>query len=333
LDKNKIENLIIRPDGDLAKLPFETLFTEKYTATWTNWQNKTYFSEMPYLIKKYNISYNYSATLFAQTEKNKLQNKNIAKYDWVGFAPVFDDANTAGTNQNSARLLTIESNKKDDEYKTRTFLKNGRYINPLPASKDEVINIFNIFNDNQKTAKVYTHLQANEQLIKSDEIQNYKIIHLATHGIVNEFKPELSAVLLAQDTTAYTDSLNILLGNVAQQNEGFLYQSEIYNLKFNADLVVLSACETGLGKVSKGEGVIGLTRAFLYAGADNLIVSLWQVSDKATQLLMVDFYKNYLSLNKKKQKKFAPSLRNAKLEMIKQGFHPYLWSSFILIGE
>jgi CHAT domain-containing protein len=64
----------------------------------------------------------------------------------------------------------------------------------------------------------------------------------------------------------------------------------------------------------------------LYAGADNLIVSLRQVSEKATQLLMVDFYKNYLSLNKKKQKKFAPSLRNAKLEMIKQGFHPYLWS-------
>lgn len=333
LVSQKIENLIIIPDGDLVKLPFETLIFQKYEAVWTNWQNKAYFSEIPYLIKKYNISYNYSATLFAQTQKNKQQKKTIAKYDWIGFAPVFDDEKTAGISQNTSRLLTMKSNKNDDDNKTRAFLLNGFYINSLPATKTEVEEIYNLFNQNKRISKCLLYNQANEKAIKSNEIQNYKIIHLATHGVVDEFKPELSAVLLAQDTTTCLDSLNLMLGNVVQQNEGFLYQSEIYNLKFNADLVVLSACETGLGKVSKGEGVIGLTRALLYAGVNNLIVSLWQVSDKATQILMVGFYKNYLSLNKKQQKKFASSLRFTKLEMIKHGYHPYLWSSFILIGE
>jgi len=328
LGKNKITNLIIIPDENLAKLPFETLLTEDYSATWSNWNNTEYFANMPYLIKKYNISYTYSASLYAQIYQNKKTKKNIAKYDWVGFAPVFDDKKTASTNQNSQRLLTIE-NKNG---KVRSFL-SGRYVSPLPSTKLEVTTIFDLFDKKNKTAKIYTYQQANEKIIKSDDMSKFKIIHIASHGFTNEFEPEKSAILLAQDTTANADSLEIMLGNVAQQNEGFLYQSEIYNLKFNADLVVLSACETGLGKVSKGEGVIGLTRALLYAGADNLIVSLWQVSDKATQILMVDFYKNYLSLNKKKQKKFAPSLRQAKLEMIKQGYHPYLWSSFILIGE
>ncbi len=298
----KIKNLIIIPDGELAKLPFETFHTSKYTAQWTNWLSKTYFADMPYLIKKYNISYNYSATLFYQTLTKTHQS---AKYDWVGIAPVFDDGNI-----------------------------NGLYIPPLPGTEVEVDSIYNLFITKNKKALVKKHKQANESFVKSSEIGNYKIVHLATYGLINIVNPKFSYILLAYDSTAIdTTSIDAKIGLITSQNEGILYQAEIYNLNLNADLVVLSACQTGLGKVKRGEGLIGFSRAFMYAGARNLIVSLWSVDDKSTSMLMINFYKNLL--NSKKQDKFSKSLSEAKRQIIKDGkyAHPYFWSPFILIGE
>ncbi|MEA3450461.1 MAG: CHAT domain-containing tetratricopeptide repeat protein, partial [Bacteroidota bacterium] len=239
------ENLIIIPDGQLATIPFETLHTQKYTGEWTDWKSKTYFAEMPYLIKDYNISYNYSATLFQQTKpKQKTDKIDITPLnDWIAFAPVFDDQNTAGTTTRTRELLTFNN----DTTKTRRFLADGRYVSPLPSSKKEIETIFNLYKQQGKKALIKTHLQANENFVKSDELQNYRIIHFATHGFVNEENPKLSGILFAQDTTANLTGFENLSG-LKSQNEGILYQSEIYNLNFNADLVVLSACETGLGK-------------------------------------------------------------------------------------
>lgn len=117
-------------------------------------------------------------------------------------------------------------------------------------------------------------------------------------------------------------------------NDGILYMGEIFNLKLNSELMVLSACETGLGKYERVEGVIGLTRALLYAGTKNIIVSLWQVSDKSTEKMMIDFYKDYLN-NYDDLYEFNYSLRSAKLKLIKEGkyAHPFFWSPFILIGK
>ncbi len=100
-------------------------------------------------------------------------------------------------------------------------------------------------------------------------------------------------------------------------------------------MVVLSACETGLGKISKGEGIIGLSRALLYAGSKNIIVSLWQVADKSTSDLMVNFYKSMLK-SEKQSIDYADAFRKSKLEMIKSNnkyAHPYFWSPFILVGK
>jgi len=119
----------------------------------------------------------------------------------------------------------------------------------------------------------------------------------------------------------------------SQGNEdGSLYCGEIYNLTMNADLVVLSACETGLGKISTGEGVIGLSRALVYAGAKNIIVSFWKVADESTAELMVDFYKIHLQ---DKSKSFSESLQRAKLDLMKNGKYasPYYWAPFVLIGK
>ena len=158
---------------------------------------------------------------------------------------------------------------------------------------------------------------ANEDFIKSGELKKYRLLHFATHGFVNTWKPELSGILLAQDT--------------AINEDGILYSGEIYNLKLNADLAVLSACETGLGEIKKGEGLIGLTKALLYAGSKNIIVSLWKVADKSTSDLMIDFYKNLLE----EKQDFSQALQQAKLKMIDEGkhAHPFYWSPFILIGK
>ncbi|MEQ8882896.1 MAG: CHAT domain-containing protein, partial [Cyclobacteriaceae bacterium] len=141
-------------------------------------------------------------------------------------------------------------------------------------------------------------------------------IHLATHGIVNQSKPELSRVFLCPGST----------------EDGSLYSGEIYNLKFNANLVTLSACETGLGQVAKGEGIVGLSRALQYAGAQNLIVSLWQVADKSTADLMIEFYNHSLNDSRKG---YADDLRAAKLSLLRSEdyYNPYFWAPFILIGQ
>ena len=111
-----------------------------------------------------------------------------------------------------------------------------------------------------------------------------------------------------------------------------MYAGEIYNLNINADLVTLSACQTGLGKVSKGEGIIGLTRALLYAGSNNLLVSLWSVADRSTSDLMINFYN---SLLKNKAEDYAAALRESKMKLIADSryAHPYYWAPFILIGK
>lgn len=125
---------------------------------------------------------------------------------------------------------------------------------------------------------------------------------------------------------------NLLTQDTTSSEDNILYSGEIYNLELNADLTVLSACETGLGKIEEGEGVIGLTRALLYAGSKNIIVSLWQVSDESTSKLMVDFYTNILE---NKKNRFSGHLSKAKRKLIAEGkfAHPFFWSPFVLIGK
>jgi CHAT domain-containing protein len=117
----------------------------------------------------------------------------------------------------------------------------------------------------------------------------------------------------------------------ARAEDGLLQMYEIFNMKLNADLVVLSACETGLGKDVKGEGLIGLTRAFLYAGTPSVVVSLWKVEDRSTADLMVRFYRHLKGGKLSK----AEALRQAQLELIREGkfTHPYHWAPFVLVGK
>jgi CHAT domain-containing protein len=144
-------------------------------------------------------------------------------------------------------------------------------------------------------------------------------VHFATHGFVDYEHPELSGLVLS------------LVDQEGRPQEGFLRMHDIYNLKLPVDLVVLSACNTGLGKDVKGEGLIGLTRGFMYAGAGGVAASLWKVDDEATAELMTHFYQGMFTHGRTP----AAALREAQLAMWRQKrWHsPYFWGAFVIQGQ
>jgi len=151
----------------------------------------------------------------------------------------------------------------------------------------------------------------------SADLSQYRIVHFATHGLLNSQHPELSGLVFS------------LVDSQGQPQDGFLRLHEIYNLKLPAELVVLSGCRTGLGKEIKGEGLIGLTRGFMYAGAARVVASLWGVNDEATADLMRRFYRGMLVEGMRP----VAALRTAQVAMWKQGVPPYYWAGFTLQGE
>lgn len=186
-------------------------------------------------------------------------------------------------------------------------------LNDLPGTEQEVTSISKLFSGK---AQVMKGQDANEGLVKSGGLDRYGFLHFATHGIVDETSPELSRIFLQSTGT----------------EDGNVFSGEIFNLKLNADLTVLSACQTGLGKYSKGEGVIGLSRALVYAGARSIVVSYWSVADQSTAQLMTDFYSVLLS---RPGVSLESALRQAKENMITKGTFaaPYYWAPFVMIGS
>lgn len=321
-----VTKLVIIPDGSLAFVPFESLPTKLVTEQRGDVTTpsdslrgfkavggvgfESDFSRYPFLIKRFNVNYMYSATLYYQS---CTRSKGFERLGWLGLAPVFDEAKQTITSQALSLNESLTHNAG-----LRGILLNGESIVPLPGTENEVSLIHKEFVRKRINSKMLLRADASEKNIKSGLLGNYSILHFATHGFVNSESPELSGILLSQDTSA--------------GNDGILYSGEIYNLKLNADLTILSACETGLGRVRKGEGIIGLTRALLYAGSKNIMVSLWPVSDQSTSNLMVDFYTKMLGGRPTQSYSFW--LREAKLKMIKEKKYsnPFYWSPFILIG-
>jgi CHAT domain-containing protein len=164
-----------------------------------------------------------------------------------------------------------------------------------------------------------TDFRANRATATSPDLANYRIIHFATHGLLNSQHPELSGLVFS------------LVDKNGNAQDGFLTLQDIYNLNLPADLVVLSACETGLGKEISGEGLIGLTRGFMYAGASRVVASLWNVSDVATARLMAEFYRAM----EKDGLPPAAAMRAAQIKMLQQKrwASPYYWAAFQIQGE
>lgn len=286
---SKKSKLVIIPDGILNYLPFEILLTDnKGTSTGNSYLN------LPFLIKKYPVSYAQSASVL---------NNLLAKRNGTGKSdPVLK------------KLIAFG----DPVYENPTDTSNssGNRFRRLESSGMEVENIASFFK--KGNAEVYLRNEATEENVKREgALKNFNYVHFATHGFIDETKPDLSSLVLTKDNNSKED--------------GMLQATEIYHLKLNADLVVLSACQSGLGKLVRGEGMVGLTRAFMYAGTPAVLVSLWSVSDVSTSILMGDFYRNLVQEKLSK----TDALRKAQLTMLgnEKFAHPFYWAPFVIIGD
>jgi CHAT domain-containing protein len=177
----------------------------------------------------------------------------------------------------------------------------------LPSAQTEAQDLQGMFNRN---SELFVRREATETLLK-ERAQDFSHVHIASHGEFSADAPLLSRLKLAKD----------------DRNDGMLSVSEIYGLRLNANLVMLSACETGLGSVSNGDDVVGLTRGFLYAGAQNVVGSLWEVDDDATAELAKLMY-----VSMKAGTSVAKSLSQAQDQLIKKKPHPFFWAAFINTG-
>ena len=190
-----------------------------------------------------------------------------------------------------------------------------RRLSELPGTQSEVDSIARLFPHGQT---VLIGAAASEEAFRNSDLKQYRYIHLATHGLADEGAPELSRIFLRETENA----------------DGDLFTGEIYNLNLKADLVTLSACQTGLGKVHRGEGMMGLSRALRYAGAEKVVVSYWSVSDEATARLMVNFYRNFTTTKASGTPDYFSALAEAKRSMIadKTFKDPFYWAAFVVLG-
>ncbi len=249
-----------------------------------------------YLIEEYDIYYVQSLAV------SQMINQRDYPHDRSEFLGI---GGPNYENQNKPRSQSIYDDLSINEW------------NNLPGTLEELENILKLY----KNGKTLTGDEASESMIKSLSVTNnlkkYKILHFATHGFVLPEQPDLSAIVLSR--------------NNKDENDGYLNINEITNLEIEADFINLSACETGLGKIYGGEGVVGLSQAFLIAGANNLSVSLWQVSDDSTRDFMTGFYELVINSNQSYYKAMATMKRKFINSDVYN--HPFYWAPFVFYGK
>jgi len=219
--------------------------------------------------------------------------------------------------KNSSSATTQQAVESANPGLSRSRGDNNGQFNRLNFTRQESQTIQALFPANSRSESL--DFAASRATATNPNLSQYKIIHFATHGFANSAHPELSGIVMS------------LVDEKGNPLNRFLRLTDIFNLKLAADLVVLSACQTGMGQNIQGEGLVGLTRGFMYAGAQRVVVSLWTVDDEGTAALMSSFYQGML------QKGLTPAaaLRAAQLEMWKQEKwkSPYYWAAFTLQGE
>jgi len=250
-----------------------------------------------------------------------------APADLAVFAdPVFDRndprvfSKTVATAATSAPHAEVEENRILVHLAESSATPTGSaslVVPRLPFTRTEAQSIILQAKSGQNL--LATDFEANKKKALGAALSKYRYVHFATHGYLDSENPALSALVLS------------LVDRNGKPQDGFLRAQDIYNMKLGADLVVLSACQTGLGKEIRGEGIVGLTRGFMYAGAPRVIVSMWSVNDRATEELMAAFYRKLF----KDHMRPAAALRLAQIEMYhsKKWSAPFYWGAFIQQGE
>ena len=309
----KGKRLVIVSGGALEYLPFATLPLPSD-------EN----DDQPLLVAHEIVSLP-SASVLSVIRREAVGRSAAAKTVAVLADPVFEanDPRVArATNRKSDSLAIHTRSGTETESTDSDLMRSVRSIDRgslsrLPFSREEAEVLTSLVP--AKSLMKATDFQASRVKATGGELSNYRIIHFATHGLLNSEHPEISGLVLS------------LIDENGNPQDGFLRMHEIYNLRLPAEVVVLSACQTALGKEIKGEGLVGLTRAFMYAGAQRVVASLWQVDDLATAELMKRFYRGMLKENLRP----AAALRAAQLELMKQKrwSSPYFWAPFVMQGE
>jgi CHAT domain-containing protein/Tfp pilus assembly protein PilF len=288
------DKVIIIPDGVLGYIPFQALLKEKPSAAY-RYHSHHYFGN------DHRISYSYSATLLK--EMHDKQHKNPAPKSLLAVAPYYD-----GTEYLLDSLYNEEMKALgiDKSLATREGFETLENSGPEAKAISELWQGDMLIND-----------QATEQNF-TDMAGQYRQLHMATHGKANDRVGEYAFLAFSE----IPDSI---------ENE-LLYVKDIYNLSLNADLVVLSACETGIGELQRGEGIVSLARAFAYAGAKSIFTTLWSVNDAKTKDLMLDFHRQLKAGDEK-----DVALWKAQQQFLQkhkgQAAHPYYWAGFVGVGD
>ncbi|HEY9610835.1 CHAT domain-containing tetratricopeptide repeat protein, partial [Allocoleopsis sp.] len=271
----------------------------------------------PLLVQNEIITLPSASTLAIQ--RRQLQNRSpVAKTVAVIADPIFalNDSRVAGkppqpTPETSTNYALTRASRN------LGLGEGGKVFDRLQFTRTEAEKILALVPDAKRLQAL--DFNASRATATDPNLAQYQIIHLATHGLLDPINPELSGIVLS------------LYDQKGKSQDGFLRLHDIFNLNLPAELVVLSACETGLGKDVKGEGLVGLTRGFMYAGSKRVVVSLWSVNDVATSEVMAKFYQKMLNEGQNP----VSALRAAQLEMWKsQNWQsPYYWAAFTIQGD
>ncbi|MBW4673200.1 MAG: CHAT domain-containing protein [Desmonostoc geniculatum HA4340-LM1] len=308
-DKLGQKRLVIVGDEALQYIPFAALTTSTKSRDGSDYK--------PLVVNHEIISLPSASTITILRKQIKGRTK-APKTLAILADPVFsaNDQRVTGKSSNVANN-NIDQQLEESALKRSTRNINRSEIQRLQGTEQEAKEILKLVSPSENIQAF--GFDANYNWATNQQLSQYKMLHFATHGFLDSTEPELSGIVLS------------LIDKQGKSQRGFLRLTDIFNLNFPAELVVLSACETGLGKEVKGEGLVGLTRGLMYAGAARVVVSLWNVDDEATSLLMSQFYTQMLQQGKTP----AAALRAAQLKMWEQEKwrNPYSWSAFTLLGE
>jgi len=300
----RAKRLLIVPDGSLQYIPFAALPIPGL--------NKDF------LVDRFEIDVLPSASLLGILRKATGKRAPPTATAAIFADPVFE----SDDKRVSTRRADTRKSYEDRPASLSRALRDiggSQYIARLPASRDEANAIASVLrSEDPQAVQVALDFDASRAHVLTDGLTRFRLLHFATHGVVDTRHPEMSGLILS------------LVDKKGRRQDGYLRLGDIYKLKLSADLVVLSSCDSALGKDLDSEGIIGLPRGFLYAGAKSVIASLWKVNDAATATLMSRLYARI-----RKGEGPGSALRGAQLEMIRdeQWSNPYYWAAFVLQGD
>jgi CHAT domain-containing protein len=304
------KRLLVVGDGALQYVPFAALPVPNAPET-----NDNLLGYTPLLVQHEIVTLSSASTV--AISRRTLGNRSPGNKMLAVLAdPVFEE-NDPRFQEVTARHHGADGLQDRSLERSLLGIGEGTSLSRLPYTREEAEAILALVPEGQGLQAL--NFEAERELMSRADLADYQIVHLATHGLLNEESPELSGLVLS------------LFEESGEPENGFLRLHDIFNLNLPAELVVLSACETGLGEEVGGEGLVGLTRGFMYAGARRVVVSLWKVNDVATSRLMAKFYQKMLE----EQLNPVVALRAAQLEMWQsQSWHsPYFWAAFTVQGD